>query len=253
MEDSVRVGFIEREDEIYRLQSRFIAEIIEEKNKSIDELSAQIRELETNKNEMFELKTGFNDKIESLEVELTELKETKIFLEEQLSEQSQKLTEYENAVENLSKSNSATDNEILKYEHKIAQLENELKDLKESGENVNMLIAEKNAIIEEQGKRLSQVKMERTDKEIQLIKVKEQLEDYKNETEKLVSSKNNYVAEANRAFEEMEKLSVKLDEMQNEVEQKTAREDFEKRARSISETITAVSYTHLTLPTKRIV
>jgi anti-anti-sigma factor len=146
-------------------------------------------------------------------------------LENLISEQSQKLQDYSNRIEDIRETEGPSDEVVAQYEERISSLEEELKTLKESSGDFSSVIEEKNAIIEEQGRRLSQVKLEKTDKEIEFIKVKEQLEDYRNEIEKLNSSKNNYMLEANRSLEELEKQSKKFNDLKNTLEEKTAREE----------------------------
>ena len=185
----------------------------------------KLNDFESAKEDPNTTSTVFEEKVETLEVELTELRETKIQLENLLAEQSQKLEEYSSRFESISDTEGPSDEVVAQYEQKISLLEEELKNLNESSGDIGNVIEEKNAIIEEQGRRLSQVKLEKTDKEIEFIKVKEQLEDFRNEIEKLNGSKNSYILEANRSLDEVEKLSRKVDDMKDQLEQKTSREE----------------------------
>ncbi len=206
-------------------KTRWYEETIKEKDDTINELLLKLNDFETSKEETESRSNLHDDKFENLEVELTGLRDTKIQLENLLAEQSQKLEEYSTRLENQTDTEGPSDEVVAQYEQRTSLLEEELKNLKESSGDINSVVEEKNAIIEEQGRRLSQVKLEKTDKDIEFIKVKEQLEDFKNEIEKLNGSKNNYMLEANRSLDELEKLNNNVNTMKNELGQKTAREE----------------------------
>jgi anti-anti-sigma factor len=214
---------VEIEELIAKLESSQTA--IQEKEESINDLIKQIDLLKSSNSKPDLNNNEIHEKFESLEVELTELRETKAQLEIIIKEQTDSLEDYRNSVENLHNDESLSEEKLNEYEQKINALEEELKTIKESSENIDSVIEEKNEIIEEQGKRLSQVKLEKTDREIEFIKTKEQVEDYKNQVEKINESKNKYMLEANLGLEKIEILSNQVSKINEELEQKQAREE----------------------------
>jgi len=134
------------------------------------------------------------------------------------------LEEYQQRLDNLSNETGVSNEVVAEYEAKIKELVEQLEKTNEVSNDYAAIIEEKNAIIEEQGRRLSKVKLEKTDKEIEFIKLAEQLEDYKNEIEKLNNAKNNYMVEANKSLEEAEKLTIKLSKIEGELKTKLEKE-----------------------------
>jgi anti-anti-sigma factor len=181
-----------------------------EKEETITSLTDKINHSETKRTEAISSSDTLLERIETLEVELTELREIKETYESQINEYKA----------NLHGNNSQQFDLVKEYEDKIAKLQNDINKLSEAGNNITDIIEEKNSIIEEQGKRLSQVKLEKTEREIEFIKLKEQLEDYKNEVDKLSSSRNQYMVEANNSFEEIEKLNDQIYQIQKEIKEK---------------------------------
>ena len=198
---------------------------LKEKQNFTEQLTAQIESAHLEKENAVEYNNDSNAKIESLENELAKLNELKITYEKELADKSKNVAELKELVEKSNLENNPNSDIIEEYENKLVELENELVNVKESSGNYTSIIDEKNSIIEEQGKRLSQVKLEKTDKEIEFIKLKEQLEDYKNEIEKLSSTKNNYMVETNKSLEETQKFRTLNENLEKELKTKSVEEE----------------------------
>ena len=91
---------------------------------------------------------------------------------------------YESDLQQITNESTDEEERFRKYKEQIENLNEQLRQLEISKGDINTLIDEKNAIIEEQGKRLAQVKLEKTDREIEFNKLQEVKEDYKNKIEK---------------------------------------------------------------------
>ena len=195
----------------------------------IDELNSKLYDYESELERSRSIKENNEDvsvKIENLEEELAELRKSKIDLENILSSKDEEIKQYTEKLNSLDNETAVLSEEFTQFNGENSpDLHNEVNELQNRIEELNSEVEEKNAIIDEQGSRLSQVKLEKTDKEIEFIKLKEQIEDYKNEMEKLNDVKNNYMLEANNSLQESQKLSNKLDKVQNELNNKSANEE----------------------------
>ncbi len=224
--DQNQLDEINGEVESLKQQLERTKNLLSEKDQQLEKLSSELQYTVSNQNTSSSI---LADKVEELELRITELVQAKESYEIEIENKNEIIAELKLKEVNVIDENH--DNDISEnYKSEIEKLSIELQELSKSKESVEFLINEKNSIIEEQGKRLSQIKLQKTDKEIEFIKLKEQLEDFKNQVEKLNESKNHYKVQASKKSEELDMISKRLALINN---QSLERESIEESQKSI--------------------